>query len=189
MQVIQAEKGGWWGNELDAQEAMKILLNHEFGDLYSGGFPQPVKDVVVNQYNRSCSSGPWSARCINEFWGYSQVIREADRNINRYRGGGRWDNPAIVQGLTNLAAGVLNQTEVSIDKEVVDYGNILDDRAAAIVWNEYVAGNYEKARYVSPTRVEGQLTGVFLIQTYAQKNAYHCIRIENTIPTQWDCTF
>lgn len=162
MQEIQEMDDGWWGDTLDAREALIILLDHELGvELYWKGFPQEVVDLAINQYNAHCSGGVWSTECLNGFWGYSEVIREVD--LSPY-GSDRLKNPGYAQQLTTLADGILNQTVESQNKALTHYGNGYGD-IADILTADY-DGNQRYSSYLS----ESGPNSVFVIQTYLQ----HC---------------
>jgi RHS repeat-associated protein len=83
------ENEGWWGNELDAEEAMILVLNAEFGPLIYQNedgtwyVPPEVIEAATRKYNQFCSGGPWSANCFNGFWAYMQSITDVLINQNQ----------------------------------------------------------------------------------------------------------
>ena len=80
------DQEGWWGDEMDAQEAMVALLYGEVGvTAYRWGgvwkFPTPVVEAATRKWNTYCSEGAWSTNCFNGFWGYYQAWMEIDRHV------------------------------------------------------------------------------------------------------------
>lgn len=118
--------GGWWGAELDAQEAIMLILNHELGtELGRDGHSAP-RDVLINQYNAYCTGGVWSTECMNKFWGYSHVIRESRVALD---GGRRFDKTEHVQWLRETATGFLNHTLQPVNPALMHYGNAYGESA------------------------------------------------------------
>lgn len=80
LKTLQDRGGGWWGDTIDAEEALMMLVNHEFGNLYGGDLSAPndlppkVRELIIRRYNEYCSGGAWSATCLNSFWAYSEPI-------------------------------------------------------------------------------------------------------------------
>jgi len=83
---LSSYTGAWWGNELDSEEAIAILLFYEFGEMAywdigkeAWTLPPEIIETATRKYNQFCSGGTWTADCLQGFWGYSQVIREATK--------------------------------------------------------------------------------------------------------------
>jgi hypothetical protein len=162
--TIASMEGAWWGDELDSVEAMMILLDDEVGnELYWNDFPQPVVDVMVNQYNNYCGGGPWTIRCLNKFWGYSEIIRESEANPE---GSERFDYPNYLPQLRGLATGILNHSEKAENLALFHYGNAFGD-IAALLQTDYSSGIYKYSSYLNSSGPNS----VFAIQNGSQ----HCL--------------
>jgi hypothetical protein len=113
--ILQEEGGGWWGDEIDAQEAMVMLLNHEFGPLRNIGgsnrLPSATLEAATHKYNEFCSAGPWTASCLNGFWAYSEPITNAEKSTtqrNNIRFNERYGYAGFLEELKNMAVEVMN---------------------------------------------------------------------------------
>jgi RHS repeat-associated protein len=164
LNTLQNMTNAWWGIQLDALEAMMILLDHEFGvELYWLDFPQDVIDVAVNKYNLYCQAGPWSASCMNGWWGYSQVIREHTAPPG---GGDRLKlYPDYVPRLRELAQGVLNHRVQAVNTSLTHYGNAFGSTKDLMIV-DYQNGVHKYSSYLS---LSGP-NSIFAIQTDIQ----HC---------------
>jgi hypothetical protein len=118
-------KEGFWSNNLDEREALILIINHELE--YQVQY-QPPKDVIINQYNNWCGGNTWSADCINDFWGYSHVIRE-----NKVCCNGSERIPPTDQFVKSLSNNILAGTAVAQDPSLMHYGNALNDRSAQLL--------------------------------------------------------
>ena len=117
--ILQEEGGGWWGDEINAQEAMVMLLNHEFGSLRNVGganrLPPAALEAATHKYNEFCSAGPWTASCLNGFWAYSEAITNAEKSTsqrNNIRFNERYDYAGFLDELKNMAVEVMNSPSI-----------------------------------------------------------------------------
>ncbi|MCA9996783.1 MAG: RHS repeat-associated core domain-containing protein, partial [Anaerolineales bacterium] len=168
LQTISQMEGGWWGNELDDQEALMILLNQELGTELSPNAHHAPLDALINQYSLYCSGGSWSVTCLNSFWGYSQVIRQPE--VIYPNGGSRFRELSHVLWLAETANGFINHTIRSVDPTLLHYGNAFNDRSAQLLWEDYKKNNTTYASYVSISGYTkaGAIGSVFAVQTYSQ---------------------
>ncbi len=164
LNTLQNMANAWWGNPLNALEAMMILLEHEFGvELYWLDFPQDVIDVAVNKYNLYCQAGPWSTSCMNGWWGYSQVIREHTAPPG---GGDRLKlYPDYVSRLRELAQGILNHRVEAVNTSLTHYGNAFGS-TKDVMTVDYQNGVHKYSSYLSSSGPNS----IFAIQTDIQ----HC---------------
>jgi RHS repeat-associated protein len=161
---LQDEGGGWWGNHIDAQEALMLLLNHEFGNLWEvDGAMEATMLVTANRYNAFCSQGPWSADCFNGFWAYIHPItdlgvKEAARNNARENP--RYENATFFESLSVAAHDILNGN-VQGSRAPFHYGNATRDRHAFL--------NGQRSAYWMHIYVrDGEPYQVFVILTSQQ---------------------
>ncbi len=171
LQAIQQMTGGWWGDELDALEALMLILNHELGTELGPNAHHAPLDALINQYNTYCSGGAWSTECLNKFWGYSHVIRESRVALD---GGGRFARAEHVQWVRQTAAGFLNHTLQPVNPALIHYGNAFSESARRLL-QDYNNGVMTYATYVNvsgykPDPETGALvvSSVFVVQTYKQ---------------------
>jgi len=134
LKTLQEEGGGWWGEIIDAQEAMMLALNHEFGNLWEeyGGPIHETLEVSSNRYESFCSGGTWSTECFNGFWAYIHPITDlgvhaADRNNARTNE--RYENPDFFEILSVAADNILTGN-VQGSKAPFQYGNAVNDMPA-----------------------------------------------------------
>jgi hypothetical protein len=171
--------GGWWGDELDALEALMLILNHELGTELGPNAHHAPLDALINQYNTYCSGGAWSTECLNKFWGYSHVIRESRVALD---GGGRFAAPGHVQWVRQTAAGLFHHTLQPVNPALMHYGNAFGESARKLL-QDYHNGILTYATYVSvsgyardPVTKQYLLdannnrivSSVFAVQTYSQ---------------------
>ena len=150
---IQTQEG-WWGDELDAEEALMLLINHEIaGELYASA----ARDVIINQYYKYCSGGPWSALCFNKFWGYSQQIKIAAVNNSGLGRGSVYEADA-----ESFANAILNHKAIPQNPNLVHYGNGYGNVANILRTDFAGAQNYSSYLNTSGPN------SVFVVQTYTQ---------------------
>jgi hypothetical protein len=157
----------WWGDELDAQEAVALYLYLEFGILfeeYGGELPQTVIDVVTNRYYNNCSEGPWSVSCINGFWAYSQAIREPTAANSKIGNVTDSIDPYFVK----LAGDIVNYNITPSSRDPVHWANNSDPQTAQFLYEDALSVQLY-AYWVYASRDElGNIYSVFAIQTYSQ---------------------
>ncbi len=169
--TIQAEKSAWWGSELDAREAMIIFINHEFGNLYGAdnttpnSLPPVTINATANRYDTFCAGGPWSSLCVDDFWGYSQVIRKPNTNLySTYSGRGY-----LANYLANTSHNILAHN-ASSDKAPFHWANNYDDHTSTVAYTEWKAGDRTYLEWVFDYRTDGEITSIFGVQTTEQHN-------------------
>jgi hypothetical protein len=164
---LQDEGGGWWGDHIDAHEAMMLVLNHEFGNIWDvAGGKEATMLVNANRYNAFCSEGAWSADCFNGYWAYIHPItdlgvKEAVRN--NARGNERYLNPVFFEELSVAAHDVLNGN-VRGSQAPFHYGNARKDRHAFLSGERsaywmYKYSNSEGVYQIFVILTSGQYTG------------------------------